>query len=115
MEDTKHNPKRGFHKLASMMGAHPEYAVFRRFGALNAQNILFYQAELADLEIKLKNAVEADYASGDPDRVLYDRFGKALMASAHDGNGNPEQLNTIRAIRRTLQEYSKFLRANFCI
>ena len=113
MEAKKHEPKRGFHKLASMMGEQPEYAVLRRFGALNVQNLLYYQAELAELEVKLNNAVEADYASGDPDRVLYDRFWKALMASETDANGNPEQLNTVRAIRRTLKEYSKLHRASF--
>jgi hypothetical protein len=40
----------GYPKLARHMGASPEIAIFRRFGALNAQNLLYLQAELVHLE-----------------------------------------------------------------
>jgi hypothetical protein len=40
------------------MGSHPELAIFRRFGALNLQNILFMQAEIAGLEVYYSEVVE---------------------------------------------------------
>ena len=43
----------GYAKLASFMASDSEFAIFRRFGALNAQNLLYYQAELMDLETHL--------------------------------------------------------------
>ena len=45
---------RGYPKLAGQMGLRPEVAIFRRFGALNAENLLYFQAELALLERDLQ-------------------------------------------------------------
>jgi hypothetical protein len=39
----------GYTKLAIQMGQYSEMAIFRRFGALNAQNLLYLQAELVQL------------------------------------------------------------------
>jgi hypothetical protein len=50
----------GYAQLASLMGAHPEVAVFRRFGALNAQNLLYLQAELTHLELELRSTAGAN-------------------------------------------------------
>lgn len=97
----------GYTTLASMMGAHPEVAVFRRFGSLNAQNILYLQAELTSLELKLKKIVETNFASGHQDRTIYDRDWQTLSDSAQAADGNPEQWLTILKIREKLKEYSK--------
>ena len=43
----------GYAKLSSLMGTDPEFAVYRVFAALNAQNLLCYQAELMGLEAVL--------------------------------------------------------------
>jgi hypothetical protein len=59
----------GYAKLASLMGAYPEVAIVRRFAALNAQNILYLQAELVNLESRLRLVEEEDRNSGDPSRV----------------------------------------------
>jgi len=40
----------GYAKLSSLMGTDPEFAIYRKFAALNAQNLLYYQAELMGLE-----------------------------------------------------------------
>jgi len=40
----------GYEGLAQFMGVYPELAIFRRFGALNLQNVLFLQAEITALE-----------------------------------------------------------------
>lgn len=97
----------GYTTLASMMGAHPEVAFFRRFGSLNAQNILYLQAELTTLELKLKELVKADASSGHLDRSCYDRDWRVLSESAQATDGNPEQLRTVLSIREKLKEYSK--------
>lgn len=97
----------GYTTLASMMGTHPEIAVFRRFGSLNAQNILYLQAELTSLELKLKRAVEANRASGHRDRIIYDREWQTLSNSVQAADGNPEQWLTFLKIREKLKEYSK--------
>jgi hypothetical protein len=96
----------GYIKLASLMGAHPEVAIFRRFGTLNAQNLLYLQAELISLDLKLKRCAKADAESGHPDRTIYDRDWQSLHESLQAPDGNPEQWQTILSIRKTLKEYS---------
>ena len=91
-----------------MMGAHPEVAVIRRFGSLNARNILYLQAELMALEPKLNECVKADANSGHQDRQIYDRDWQTLSESLQPENGgNPEQWKTMLSIRALLKEYSK--------
>jgi len=43
-----------YSKLASLMGPHPELAIFRRFSTLNAQNLLYLQTELVHPKRKLQ-------------------------------------------------------------
>jgi hypothetical protein len=40
----------GYPRLAQEMAKIPERMILRRFGTLNAQNLLYYQAELTELE-----------------------------------------------------------------
>lgn len=54
-----------YNKLSKFMGSWPEVAIFRRFGALNAQNLLFMQAELVRLEDELQSIREDDEQSTD--------------------------------------------------
>lgn len=71
----------GYNKLAALMGAYPEVAIFRRFAALNAQNILHFQAEIVDLEITLREYESADDNSDDPARSRLGRNWYALSRS----------------------------------
>ncbi|KAI0605258.1 hypothetical protein TUN205_10503, partial [Pyrenophora tritici-repentis] len=52
--DPFHDITIGYPKLAARTEVQPELAIYRRFGAMNAQNLLYYQAELVDLEVKLR-------------------------------------------------------------
>jgi hypothetical protein len=99
----------GYSKLASLMGSHPELAIFRRFGTLNAQNLLYLQAELVHLERKLQRCVASDIASGHADRIIYDRHWQSLTESGSRPDGDPEQWETALKIRKLLKEYSKML------
>lgn len=108
MDEEKGDAMNGYSRLASYMGEGAEIAMFKRFTALNAHNLLLYQAELSELEKKLTEAIEKDEASGDFRRMLYDRYLVALQCSETDIDGNTEQLNTLRQIRKTLKEYSMY-------
>ena len=39
----------GYAKLSSLMANDTEFAMYRKFGTLNTQNLLYYQAELMGL------------------------------------------------------------------
>jgi hypothetical protein len=97
----------GYAKLATIMGAHPEVAVFKRFGTLNTQNILYLQAELTDLELRLKKYAKQDADSGHPGRILYSRDWQTLSESSDVPTNNNKQWNTILSIREKLKEFSK--------
>ena len=45
---------RGNAKPSSLMSTDSEFAIFRKFGALNAQNLLYHQDELMGLENDLR-------------------------------------------------------------
>ncbi|KAH6668189.1 hypothetical protein B0J14DRAFT_156745 [Halenospora varia] len=59
----------GYAKLATLMGAYPEVAIVRRFSALNAQSVIYLQAELVYLEARLRRYEEEDRKSGDQARI----------------------------------------------
>ena len=50
----------GYPKLAGYITSLPEVAIFRRFGAMNARNLLYLQAELTDLEAALLQTERRD-------------------------------------------------------
>ena len=90
------------------MGTHPETAILRRFGALNALNLLYLQAELTNLENALHCEEKANQESGHVDRVLYSTDWETLRNSVTAEDGNPGQWNTMLEIRKKLEEYSGF-------
>lgn len=100
----------GYAKLASLMGANPEVAILRRFGAMNAQNLLYLQAELVALENELRDDADQDSASDDRDRERYSRCWDLLSRSDDNGSGGDEtvgqQWQTMLRIREKLKEYS---------
>lgn len=97
----------GYSRLAAMMGSHPELAVFRRFGAINAQNVLYLQAELVHLELQLREYAREDENSGHPKRVIFSLDWQTLSESSVDSDD--KQWKTILRIREILKEYSEFL------
>src|SRR5271156_5469960 len=81
----------GYAKIASRVAAHPELGIYRRFGALNAQNILYLQAELHELEQELQQyAAEDAAAANDETRKRYSRDWYSLAEST--GFVNPKAL-----------------------
>ncbi|KAI4920753.1 uncharacterized protein J4E92_008397 [Alternaria infectoria] len=98
---------KGYPKLAAQMEILPELAVFRRFGALNAQNLLYMQAELTYLENKLRERQLADHMDPSGKRVAFALNWFWLRESANTGTG--EQLELVMKIRKTLKEYNDAL------
>jgi hypothetical protein len=94
-------------RLASFIRAHPEEAIFRRFGALNAHNLLLLQAELISLEAELKRCSDEDAASGHDYRKFYRRDWETLSKSHEHEGSSTAQLDVIMKIRDKLKEYSQ--------
>ena len=59
--------------LTSFMCSDKVFLIFRRFDNLAVRNLLFLQAELAQLERRLEQLDGQDRQSGDPERVKHFR------------------------------------------
>jgi hypothetical protein len=95
----------GYPKLAAQMELQPETSLFRRFGFLNAQNLLHYQAELTILEKHLRDCQRADSLNVKGNKCQYAVNWYWLDQSKDDGD--TLQLDLVLKIRETLKEYSK--------
>ena len=102
---------RGYPKLATLMGHHPETAIFRRFNHLNMLNLLSLQAELTDLELQLQHVRQEDETSGDPLRMLHSIDFWELRQSRKAGDDL--QWHVLLDIRQKLQEYSTSLQTTY--
>lgn len=95
-------------RLSEFMGLWPEVAIFRRFGALSAQNLLFLQAEIAHLERELQVVREREEKQEDERGLLAQRSWYQLSQATADGEHSP-QWAIIQEIRAKLSEYNAFL------
>ncbi|SPQ17690.1 7b5b95ba-d0a0-49c5-afdd-8d11b7609188 [Thermothielavioides terrestris] len=85
---------------------------FRRFGALSAEDLLYRQAELVELERSLRAYQQDDKGSGHPDREHYARNWDKLQRSGDsdvDEGNDGLQWETILEIRHKLKEYHEAL------
>ena len=116
----------GYAKLGSLMGAHSEFAIVRRFGSLNAENLLYLQAELVSLEHDLRIAQAEDNHSNHPDRARYSRDWYSLSRSINANDdlgpsesrpkdrGREKQWKIILQIREKLKDYS-WCTTSYCL
>jgi hypothetical protein len=99
---------RGYDRMALMMGSHPETAIFRRFLALSAENLLYLQAEINDLETDFHEAQKADRESSLAARREYQMNWYQLQSSVDvDGSGTHDgtQWTLALEIRQKLKYY----------
>ena len=94
----------GYAKLSSVISTDSEFAIFRKFGTLNAQNLLYYQAELLDLEDHLNDIASKDRVSQDTDKR---EFANNWAELSHAPDGKNLQHEKFMQIRQTLKEYSQ--------
>lgn len=95
----------GYPRLAGFMTHVPEKAIFRRFGALNARNLLYLQNELTALEDSLKDIEARDSKDGRGTKAFYAKDWYWLQSSMNKDT-DTLQLNLVLRIREMLKEYS---------
>lgn len=94
----------GYAKLSSVMSTDSEFAIYRKFGALNARNLLYHQAELLGLEDDLDDIASKDRNSHDSEKREF-AYDWAVLSQAADGKNL--QYEKFLKIRKTLREYSQ--------
>ncbi|KAF1967562.1 hypothetical protein BU23DRAFT_542456 [Bimuria novae-zelandiae CBS 107.79] len=109
MKSTKPPTKkvRGYPQFASKIELRPEFAIFRRFGGLNAENLLYLQAELSMLEEDLQLQQKIDSESNHERRSKYALNWYQLSRSR--SHGDTTQLDLVFRIRDTLKQYNDAL------
>lgn len=96
----------GYPQLSAVMAAYSDVAIFRTFGALNAQNLLHLQAELVHLEKELRDIIKDDSGSHDLSRKELHHCWQELNQSLEPGK-DPIQWMKCLEIREKLREYSQ--------
>ncbi|KAJ8121593.1 hypothetical protein ONZ43_g1993 [Nemania bipapillata] len=98
----------GYARLSEHMGQHPQLAIFRRFGKLANQNLLYYQAEITELEHHIQFIQEQDNKSDDKNRNQYAMSWVALAESSDEEPGCPgrQQYELVMKLRKIMAEYS---------
>jgi hypothetical protein len=102
--------------LSGLMSDHAEVFAIRAFSKLHARDLLYYQAELAELEMELEEVEQADFDT--PARRPLCQHWKSLtgtgVSSLIVGNdetcqktGKNLQWSLMLRIRRTLKEYGE--------
>ncbi|KAI1640571.1 hypothetical protein F4809DRAFT_637379 [Biscogniauxia mediterranea] len=102
----------GYDRLAQYMGRHPQLGIFRRFGALAYETLLYYQAEISDIEHRLRLLQAENRSSDDENRREYMMSWDKLSESAEsDDSDNPgrEQFDLIMKLRHLMGKYEKAL------
>ena len=105
----------GYEKLAKVMSDVPDLAIFRSFTDLSAESLLHYQAEIHQLQTRLRKLQREDRDAGDhTNRSKYSFNSHRLRQSVRDENDiggikdmkdSPEQWETMLEIRELLEKY----------
>ena len=98
-------PPRSYSSMAEILGNQAGLAIYRRFATLNAQNLLYLQSELINLEAELKKLVLDDSNSDDEQRRVFQSDIGALKSAPADATAG-KQWRKILEIRVKLKEYS---------
>ena len=93
----------GYPRLGRLMGESPPLAIFRRYGTLNAQNILYMQAEINELEKELQDISSEDRYS---DSIEKQRYSREWWRLARAQGGDSLQWKKCLELREKLNEYS---------
>ena len=104
LEENRHlkPPDDSYAGLAILMNGNSDVAIVRRFGDLNAQNLLYLQAELVSLENKLREQEYHDRHYGKEDEKGFHRDYVSLAQ-----HKDSAQHILMAKLRTKLQEYSE--------
>ena len=98
-----------YNKLAALVGTHQELAIFRKFGALNAKNLLYMQSELIHLQSELDGIELENKHSGDSEKSAF--LTSLFDLQDSDGTSKDLQWRKVMEIRGKLKSYSRFVRS----
>lgn len=93
----------GYPRVAHLMSKYEEFAILKRFKALNYQDLLYRQAEITYLQEDLEKLAERD--ATDPARQFYTKDWWAL-AHTESKKAGGEQWRKVQQIRKKLDDYS---------
>jgi len=113
LADQNVNPTRGFACVASKIASDIDKTttIYRRFDELSARNLLFYQAELAELEDHLGEYDVVDKNAKDEASIKCQRDWSQFMSKANDGDGataivrEKAKMELVMKIRDKLEKY----------
>ncbi|CZR63052.1 uncharacterized protein PAC_12949 [Phialocephala subalpina] len=108
-------PVRGFALVASKIASDADKTttIYRRFDELSARNLLFYQAELAELEEQLREYDEDDSKARDESAVECQRDWSEFERSAEEGVVREKRrMVLVMKIREKLEKYHAALAAH---
>lgn len=94
-------------KLAERMSHFSPMAMFRRFGALNARNLLYLQSDLCNIEEELINLEREDKEGQQGEKSQYSRDHGLLHSATVARDGDTKQKELVLRMRSVLRDYSK--------
>jgi hypothetical protein len=108
----KQTPVTGYPRLADQIGRQPELGIYRSFLALNAQDMLYMQAEIIELECQLRQSEKDDSGCLEKWRPKYSEDWWFLeyagrLEGYHDDHPAMKQRSLIQRLRPLLALYSK--------
>jgi hypothetical protein len=109
---------RGFALVASKINSDPDKSttIYRRFDELSARNLLFYQAELAELEEQQKRYDEEDSAAKDKASIEcqsdWNSFAKAASGTDVANGREAEKMRLAMKVRELLEKYRSSPKSN---
>jgi len=92
-------------RFTALQGLHYDFGIYRRFAEVNARNLLYLRAEIADLEETLKQNTTEDLEASEEDRQLCSRTWYKL--SRKPSGIHNKQWSTMLLLRAKLNEYSE--------
>lgn len=95
--------EKGYPSVAAFIASSPDLAVFRKFGQLNARNLLYLQTELIVLESKLEALDREDLTNAG--EVDWRRSWESVLRGQKEDDDRRRKL--VSDIREKLKEYSK--------
>ncbi|PLB54104.1 hypothetical protein P170DRAFT_347048 [Aspergillus steynii IBT 23096] len=102
-----HKNTRGYDRIAAVFASDPAFLIFRRFDKLNIKNILYYQAELANIEDDLEHIIADDKQSFNEERRDYPFSVRSLKSPLK--STRPEdirQWSKFKEARELLEKYN---------
>jgi uncharacterized Tic20 family protein len=97
----------GYAHIADQSSRHPELGIYRRFGALNAQSLLYLQAEIHELEADLRAYAAEDATQ--PKDTARSKYARSWHKLAYSHSEDRRQWQTMLEIREKLKEYNDLL------